>query len=187
MSDYRIKVTIRNAKILRALEDAGFTSQAEFSRFSGTHLQDLNALIGMRRSPMTRGGTFTESAKALMAGLCCSPEELWTEDQLFLTLEKNTVETDVCTEIAKQLMSPIVENNPLLINIEKDVSAALEVLTTRERKIIKMRYYNSMTLDEIGEREGVTRSRISEIERRALRKLRHPTNNEQLKSLFSEL
>ena len=51
---------------------------------------------------------------------------------------------------------------------------SLESLTEREKKVLKLRYQNAMTLEEVANMLGVTRERIRQIEARALRKLRHP-------------
>lgn len=52
---------------------------------------------------------------------------------------------------------------------------ALATLSERERKIIRMRYYDIMTLEDVAKAFNVTRERIRQIEAKAVRKLRHPT------------
>ncbi len=87
-------------------------------------------------------------------------------------------------------------------NIESPVEAAAGVglseatreilasLTPREAKVLRMRFGIDMntdhTLEEVGKQFDVTRERIRQIEAKALRKLRHPTRSEQLRS-FLEL
>ncbi|MBV1777142.1 RNA polymerase sigma factor RpoD [Burkholderiaceae bacterium DAT-1] len=62
----------------------------------------------------------------------------------------------------------------------------LDTLTTREAKVLRMRFGIEMntdhTLEEVGKQFDVTRERIRQIEAKALRKLRHPTRSERLKS-----
>jgi RNA polymerase primary sigma factor len=66
----------------------------------------------------------------------------------------------------------------------------LEGLTAREAKVLRMRFGIEMntdhTLEEVGKQFDVTRERIRQIEAKALRKLRHPTRSDQLRS-FLEL
>ena len=61
-------------------------------------------------------------------------------------------------------------------------------LTPREAKVLRMRFGIDMntdhTLEEVGKQFDVTRERIRQIEAKALRKLRHPTRSEQLKSFL---
>jgi len=64
----------------------------------------------------------------------------------------------------------------------------LSSLTPREAKVLRMRFGIDMntdhTLEEVGKQFDVTRERIRQIEAKALRKLRHPTRSEQLRSFL---
>ena len=70
-------------------------------------------------------------------------------------------------------------------DIVKDV---LDSLTPREAKVLRMRFGIEMTtdhtLEEVGKQFDVTRERIRQIEAKALRKLRHPSRSEKLKSFL---
>jgi RNA polymerase primary sigma factor len=61
-------------------------------------------------------------------------------------------------------------------------------LTPREAKVLRMRFGIDMntdhTLEEVGKQFDVTRERIRQIEAKALRKLRHPSRSEQLRSFL---
>ena len=64
----------------------------------------------------------------------------------------------------------------------------LETLTPREAKVLRMRFGIEMntdhTLEEVGKQFDVTRERIRQIEAKALRKLRHPSRSEKLRSFI---
>ena len=68
------------------------------------------------------------------------------------------------------------------------VQDVLAGLTPREAKVLRMRFGIDMntdhTLEEVGKQFDVTRERIRQIEAKALRKLRHPTRSEQLRSFL---
>jgi RNA polymerase primary sigma factor len=72
-----------------------------------------------------------------------------------------------------------------LRNVTKDI---LDSLTPREAKVLRMRFGIEMntdhTLEEVGKQFDVTRERIRQIEAKALRKLRHPSRSEKLKSFL---
>jgi RNA polymerase primary sigma factor len=88
------------------------------------------------------------------------------------------------------------------VNIESPLDAAtntglseatqkiLNTLTPREAKVLRMRFGINMntdhTLEEVGKQFDVTRERIRQIEAKALRKLRHPSRSEQLRSFLEE-
>jgi RNA polymerase primary sigma factor len=64
----------------------------------------------------------------------------------------------------------------------------LDSLTEREAKVLRMRFGIGMntdhTLEEVGQQFSVTRERIRQIEAKALRKLRHPSRSEHLRSFL---
>jgi RNA polymerase primary sigma factor len=74
--------------------------------------------------------------------------------------------------------------------LQKAVNDVLNSLTSREAKVLRMRFGIEMntdhTLEEVGKQFDVTRERIRQIEAKALRKLRHPSRAEKLIS-FTEL
>jgi RNA polymerase primary sigma factor len=63
-------------------------------------------------------------------------------------------------------------------------------LTPREAKVLRMRFGIDMntdhTLEEVGKQFDVTRERIRQIEAKALRKLRHPSRSDQLRSFLED-
>ncbi len=76
------------------------------------------------------------------------------------------------------------------VSIPSSIEHAFVVLDDRERDVIKMRFgvgYNqSLTLDEIGKRFGLTRERIRQIEKQALQKIRESSCAPALKSLIEK-
>ena len=71
------------------------------------------------------------------------------------------------------------------------VKEVLDSLTPREAKVLRMRFGVEMatdhTLEEVGKQFDVTRERIRQIEAKALRKLRHPSRSDKLKSFLDSL
>jgi RNA polymerase primary sigma factor len=74
--------------------------------------------------------------------------------------------------------------------LKESTVSILESLTPREAKVLRMRFGIHMnqdhTLEEVGKQFDVTRERIRQIEAKALRKLRHPSRSEKLKSFMDE-
>ena len=67
-----------------------------------------------------------------------------------------------------------------LADIKRLINESIELLTTRERLVIKMRFWEEMTLAEVGEKLSVTGPRVRDIEGKALRKLRSHSVRESL-------
>ena len=88
----------------------------------------------------------------------------------------------------KNISSPI--QSATKEGLTETTQKILEGLTARESKVLRMRFGINMntdhTLEEVGKQFDVTRERIRQIEAKALRKLRHPSRSEILRSFMSD-
>ncbi|WP_032114513.1 RNA polymerase sigma factor RpoD [Candidatus Arsenophonus nilaparvatae] len=135
-----------------------------------------------------------------------SPEELaermlMPEDKIRKVLkiakEPISMETPIGDDEDSHL-GDFIEDTTLELPLDSATSESLrsathEVLaglTTREAKVLRMRFGIDMntdhTLEEVGKQFDVTRERIRQIEAKALRKLRHPSRSEVLRSFLDE-
>jgi RNA polymerase sigma factor (sigma-70 family) len=165
MKDYRVKVTIRNARILSAIEDAGYRSVLDFANKNAISYTAISQLTSLRQSPVKDDGRLRDSAQELCDVLCLLPEDLWTDDQLYLNLPRNTYEYEISAEDAAQ----IAFDAPIKIQKLLESSG----LNLREEKVLAMRFGDTpSTYEEIGKQLDVTRERIRQIEHNAIRKMR---------------
>ncbi|HEV2613258.1 MAG TPA: RNA polymerase sigma factor RpoD [Gammaproteobacteria bacterium] len=137
-------------------------------------------------------------------GLEPSPEELsiklaMPEDKvrkvLKIAKEPISLETPIGDDEDSHL-GDFVEDTSMISPIDaataeglrESMQDILSTLTAREAKVLRMRFGIGMntdhTLEEVGKQFDVTRERIRQIEAKALRKLRHPSRAEQLKSFL---
>ena len=86
------------------------------------------------------------------------------------------------------ILSPV--NSATGESLTESTREVLNGLTAREAKVLRMRFGIDMntdhTLEEVGKQFDVTRERIRQIEAKALRKLRHPTRSDHLRSFLDE-
>ena len=86
----------------------------------------------------------------------------------------------------QNLLSPV--NSATFEGLREATLDVLDSLTSREAKVLRMRFGIDMntdhTLEEVGKQFDVTRERIRQIEAKALRKLRHPTRSDNLRSFI---
>jgi len=77
-----------------------------------------------------------------------------------------------------------------VVGLRNATTEILDTLTPREAKVLRMRFGIDMntdhTLEEVGKQFDVTRERIRQIEAKALRKLRHPSRSEHLRSFLDQ-
>ncbi len=81
--------------------------------------------------------------------------------------------------------SPNADNTLISESLIKEIERSLATLTGRERDILKMFFgigVQEMTLEEIGDRLGLTRERVRQIKEKAIRRLRHTSRSKLLKT-----
>lgn len=81
--------------------------------------------------------------------------------------------------------SPVADRTLISESLSTEVERALSTLTERERDIIKLFFginCQEMTLEEIGEKFGLTRERVRQIKEKAIRRLRHSSRSRLLKT-----
>ena len=85
--------------------------------------------------------------------------------------------------------SPMADRKLVLESLREEINRALQTLNERERNIIEAFFginQQEMTLEEIGDKYGLTRERVRQIKEKAIRRLRHNTQNKLLKSYLGQ-
>ncbi len=177
MSDYRVRVTVRNARLLRAIERAGHRPGAPFAALVGiSYYGALLPYINLTRSPLRPDSLLRECAWNLCDFLNASPSDLWSDAQL-QPLETNHSSIDLDADSVQALACGTASADPLRLashaQAGRIIQDALDTLTPREADVIRERFFVGSSLDEVAEKMEVTRERVRQIEGKALRKLRH--------------
>lgn len=175
---------IRQA-ITRSIAD-----QARTIRIPVHMFETINKINRIRRQILQETGR--EPNPALLADKMAMPEEKVRkilkipEEPISMKMQiDDDVDAQLCEFVEDTAtMTPI---DSLLDNSLRAVTRrVLETLTDREAKVLRLRFgieiNDECTLEEVGKQFDVTRERIRQIEAKALRKLRHPTRAELLKT-----
>jgi len=177
---------IRQA-ITRSIAD-----QARTIRIPVHMIETINKMNRISRQILQETGQ--EPDPALLAEKMEMPEEK-IRKILKISKEPISMETPIGDDDDSHLGDFIEDTSTLAPNdaamyaslreVTKDI---LDSLTPREAKVLRMRFGIEMntdhTLEEVGKQFDVTRERIRQIEAKALRKLRHPSRSERLKSFL---
>ena len=178
---------IRQA-VSRAIAD-----QARTIRIPVHMIESINKMNRISRQILQKTGQ--EPEPALLAEKMELPEE---KIRMILKISKQPIsmETPIGDEDDLHL-GDFIEDASAVAPINAVVNASLRdvckdvldhTLTPREAKVLRMRFgiemNTDLTLDEIGKQFNITRERIRQIEAKALRKLRHPSRSEKLRSFL---
>ena len=174
--EYLVKVTVRNNLILRRMKELGIKTQEDLAQLSGVSQPKVSAFIGMRRRPTDRvTGEWTDMAYLLSAALRAEPEDLWTEKQRGLALERSSREVSMSEDAVMQLASGLgPEHQVQQVLTSERLNAALDTLNPQEREVIQARFFQDETYREIGERLGISHTRAQQLAERGLCRMRHP-------------
>jgi RNA polymerase primary sigma factor len=178
---------IRQA-ILRAVADQGRTI-----RLPAHIVDELNKLNRVAKRLAQELGR-EPSDEELADEMAISPERV--PELMSLGGQPLSLETPVGEEEESTLAEFIEDEitpNPISLAahtlMEEQVEDALESLTPREARVLRLRYGledgEDYTLEQVGEKLGLTRERIRQIQAQALRRLRHPSRSRNLKPLLN--
>ena len=194
MTDYRVQIKVRNARLLRAIERAGHQPGQIFAREVGiSYTGHLLPYLNLKRTPFDENGDLRPCAEMLCVFLNRLPDELWSEEQRYL-LVTNAAEIELSAASVHELLaSPSDCADPLSLLEKKQaaqaVDALLDTLTPREAEVLRLRCGidgESMNLEEMANAMGCSRERIRQIEVKALRKLRAPARQLAVMDLVVE-
>jgi RNA polymerase primary sigma factor len=166
----------------------------EKSRMIRLPLNRANELVQIEKTRKTLEGVMTEDEemKEIARLLEMDPEHV--ADLVAVSRELVSLETPVFDERDSSVLGDFVENTAYTPpedyvveqNLKDDINEVLRTLSDKEREVIEFRFglngRRAMSLKEIGDRFKLTKERIRQIEKSALKRLTHPSRSELLES-----
>ena len=181
MQDYRVKITIRNERLLAAIEGMGFESVAKFCAEHILNYDQTSEIIRGKLKPINENGKLNNKVENLLNILELDIKDAFTPKQL-QGFKNTSYEIKVKEKELRQLVNPVKNQELKYIETEvkEKISEALAMrLTPREEKIVRMRFGIGMktdhTLNEISQELNVSKARTGQILAKAIRKLKHPS------------
>ena len=148
----------------------------------------ISAYRTFKRSPYKKDGQLRNSVKKFLWAIDASVEEIFPArlyEKKFPTKMEKTYSSELLLPLwtAKQLTTnPIDLIDPA--EKEKAIDNLFLTLTPREEKVLRMRYWEGKTIEEIGDHFTTSRARASQIATKAIRKLKHPAHRHLVEKLF---
>jgi len=194
VSDYRVKISVSNARIRRAMQAAGYTSVLQMCRVKNLSIGATFDLVNMKASPLNQKGEWRKCVLDLADALYCLPNDLFSERQKVLVLKSATGTKDVTeaelTRISEQhvwdnRIEDMQDNEGIREIAHEQTEDLLKAtmdacLTNREKMVLSARnglLGTERSLDEVAKALDVSRERIRQIEAKAIRKLQAQASN----------
>jgi RNA polymerase sigma factor (sigma-70 family) len=179
-NDYRVKITIRNERILKLIEDQGYVSVRKFCEAQKIEYQRTTELISGKLKPVKDNGELCYICSQLLKALGAEFEDCFTPRQM-KGFNKRSFEIKVKEESLKALINPTVNQEMKMIeqDAKNNIRYAIEMgLSPREAAMVKMRFGfddgHEQTLEQISQTFNLSRERVRQIITKAKRKMSHP-------------
>lgn len=169
MSDYAVKITIKNGRILSRMRARGIESLAELARRAGIKYQTLIEIVALKKRPIGKRGKWLEGLENVAGVLKCDVEDLFSDAQREMALERNSGEIYLNEP---EVMALTAGNPERAYWIKTEAQRLLASIRDDRAKSVVMRHMDGETYDEIARDMGVCTERIRQIERKAMRQMR---------------
>ena len=186
--EYRMEIKVKNNLLYKKIYD----TYGSVSAFCGTvdiSEQMVRQFLNFKCELYNkRTSELKDSVKKLLNVFRCSLNELFPENYKVIETNKRVKEVSQQEIEAISMQSPElqlltydidseIEQSDLRNNIEK----ILSTLTSIESEVIRLRYLDGYTLEETGKRIGISKTRVDQIAKKAVRKMAHPSRSKLLK------
>lgn len=186
MNDLRMELRFKNATLYHAIFD-NYASVAAFCKKHALSESNVGSLLSMKKAPLNKDGLPNKLALKL--------SEIFNIDFgiLFpLLIYQDRFSKTAIAEVDSDLISlsdPCArgyltahegEKAIEYLELSEKISKALHLCTVREEKVLRMRFFEDMSLKEIGKQLNVTRERVRQIETEAFRRLRRLKSTKEI-------
>jgi len=197
--EYLVEVKVKNNLLYKRIMEK-YESVAAFSRAHNLHPNSVGRYLALKQSVVGKRGQINLEVLRICEALNCTPRDVFPAAQWEGALESNTTRREVDQE-DMMLLSGRGDISALTCDIndgkdelKKIVNSVLTDLTPREKKVLEMRFGfegEELTYQEIAialdPLRPLSNSRVSQIEARALRKLKNPKRSRLLKPYLGEV
>ena len=168
MSDFNLQITVRNARLLRAIRET-YGSTAEMCRAAGISQTVASALVTMRARPFRSDGSLTAAAEAIVSALGVPADDLWPAHVARLRAKRATVEMEMDAPTFAAIAEGGPEHRALM---RQAIARWSRDLTERQRTAVAIHCAGGTYEDAAEAIGGVTRERARQVILAAERKMR---------------
>lgn len=168
MKEYVIQAKVKNNLILSRILES-YSSVSQFCLVNDLNNTTVGRFINMQAPALTPGGAWNNAALKLADALGEDPSDLFTTEQAEAKLKTNEAYIEMSRQQVLALSDPlqVLEASDLVTKLLGNCN-----LSSREEAVLQLRFYDELSLDDIGKRLEISTERVRQIEAKSLRKLR---------------
>ena len=170
----------------------------EKSRMIRLPLNRANELVQIEKAKKTISSNMSEEEEIREIASMLNMSETHVRDMINIAkdmvsldsaVRPNDSESSSVGEFIEDTMYARPEDSAIYQSMKEDIAKILETLTEKEAEVLKYRFglggYKSMSLKEVGDVFNLTKERIRQIEKKAIKRLQHPTRAKRLASYIA--
>jgi len=151
-----------NTRFRALVKRSPYRTFKALARDAGVSLTTMQNILTGRVGPIDNDGSIRDFVHRLAECLNCLPEQMFAPECFEQPAEAETVD-----EVTPEVVASVQQ-------ARDTVASLFRYLTPREERIIRMRFVQECTLEDVATAFGVTRERVRTIEAKALHKMRNP-------------
>ena len=183
MPDYFATLKIQQGRMKSAMRTHGIQSAKALATLAGVPYAHVLALLNFKMPPKNVLGEWHASVMSICRVLCSEPDDIFPE-HLQHELATNRIGSFV--EHAQLSGHYVPQRSPADVCMQSDtrdhIFSVLNTLPTRDQEVLHHLYFKGLTKAATARAIGVSRERISQLERCALKRMRHPTRIKMLQN-----
>ena len=168
-TDYAVKVTIRNGRILSRMRAKGINGLKDLARRAGISYGALQSIVSLKKRPLKKSGDWVFGIENVAGVLGCDVDDLFTDAQRENTLERNSGEIYLDEPDVMELTSGDPER---AYWIKAEAQRLLGAIKSDRARDIVVRHIEGDTFKEIADDYGLSMERVRQIDAKAKREMR---------------
>ncbi len=188
MKDYALQIKIKNNYLLTMMRQHGLETAAELSRACGVTQARIGRILNLKIPAYTLSGEMVSAVRKLCDFFQCTPDDIFPEQHLQESLPVNKVFMEANAEDLVPMYARLGSQDPLDLLLEEEqeelehdaLAYAASTITPIQRAVLEFRYgvgpdpSEGFTQTQTAEIMGLSKTRIGQIEGKALTRLRNP-------------
>ena len=195
MSDYELELKVKNGPLMARIREAGYSNVNEFAKKNNLSPSAVGELVNLKVPAYLQSGRKQGELRPFVLRVmnvlyASSPLEIFPERHLFESLPQNRFIGHVDENELAQITNMATEDpSCYLERLEAgpgSLNDLIGIITKRELEVLKQHFLENKTLEEMATQFDLSRTRMTQIKKSALRKLRTSSHRDKIIAAFGD-